>query len=103
MQNSKYNEKSQQKKTIKNSLSQENDSIIEDLEENVPGVVPTISHHVSLTNGYLRNSEMNNSGINMKIKQRQQQQQQTKQKQLNGNIPNGGFNFRQMLEEDSYI
>ncbi|XP_028898851.1 adenylate kinase isoenzyme 5 isoform X2 [Zeugodacus cucurbitae] len=38
------------------------DAILQDLENNVPGAVPTISHHVSLMNGHLKNR--NNSAAN---------------------------------------
>ncbi|XP_055641967.1 uncharacterized protein LOC129778854 isoform X2 [Toxorhynchites rutilus septentrionalis] len=57
------------------------DAIVHDLE--APGVVPTISHHVSLANGHLGRTAP--SGFR------------------NGYIPNGKPNFRNMLEEaDSF-
>ncbi|XP_037897499.1 adenylate kinase isoenzyme 5 isoform X3 [Glossina fuscipes] len=31
------------------------EAVVHDLEENMPGVVPTISHHVSLMNGHIKN------------------------------------------------
>lgn len=33
------------------------DAILHDLETNMPGAVPTISHHVSMMNGHLKNQE----------------------------------------------
>ncbi|KAL7739158.1 hypothetical protein ACLKA6_010381 [Drosophila palustris] len=35
--------------------NEQTDAILHDLETNVPGAVPTISHHVSMTNGHLMN------------------------------------------------
>lgn len=75
------------------------DAILQDLENNVPGAVPTISHHVSLMNGHLKNrnnSAANNGGVAM-----------------NGDARmaglTGGIDFRHMLQEaerypvDSYM
>ncbi|XP_050319436.1 adenylate kinase isoenzyme 5 isoform X1 [Bactrocera neohumeralis] len=75
------------------------DAILQDLENNVPGAVPTISHHVSLMNGHLKNrnsSAANNGGVLM-----------------NGDARmaglTGGIDFRHMLQEaerypvDSYM
>ncbi|XP_039950074.1 adenylate kinase isoenzyme 5 isoform X2 [Bactrocera tryoni] len=75
------------------------DAILQDLENNVPGAVPTISHHVSLMNGHLKNrnsSAANNGGVVM-----------------NGDARmaglTGGIDFRHMLQEaerypvDSYM
>ncbi|XP_055589082.1 adenylate kinase isoenzyme 5 [Uranotaenia lowii] len=56
------------------------DAIVHDLDADVPGVVPTISHHVSLANGHL-----------------------PKGGSRNGFIPNGRPNFRNLLTEaDSF-
>ncbi|XP_058452482.1 adenylate kinase isoenzyme 5 isoform X2 [Malaya genurostris] len=55
------------------------DAIVHDLDAEVPGVVPTISHHVSLANGQL------GGGVPVGAK--------------NGYIPNGRANFRNMLQE----
>ncbi|XP_050077269.1 uncharacterized protein LOC126564310 [Anopheles maculipalpis] len=61
------------------------DAIVQDLDTEMPGAVPTISHHVSLANGHLPGS--GKAGPNAK----------------NGYVPNGRPNFRNMLEEaDSY-
>uniref|UniRef100_A0A182QP30 Adenylate kinase isoenzyme 5 n=1 Tax=Anopheles farauti TaxID=69004 RepID=A0A182QP30_9DIPT len=60
------------------------DAIVQDLDTEMPGAVPTISHHVSLANGHLPGSGKLGP---------------TK----NGYVPNGRPNFRNMLEEaDSY-
>ncbi|XP_041775317.1 uncharacterized protein LOC121595418 isoform X2 [Anopheles merus] len=62
------------------------DAIVQDLDADMPGAVPTISHHVSLANGHLPGS--GKVGI---------------QPAKNGYVPNGRPNFRNMLEEaDSY-
>ncbi|KAH8356819.1 hypothetical protein KR200_007667 [Drosophila serrata] len=37
--------------------NEQTDAILHDLETNVPGAVPTISHHVSMMNGHLKNRE----------------------------------------------
>ncbi|ALC39019.1 CG9541 [Drosophila busckii] len=37
--------------------NEQTDAILHDLETNVPGAVPTISHHVSMMNGHLKNQE----------------------------------------------
>uniref|UniRef100_A0A182MEY9 Adenylate kinase isoenzyme 5 n=1 Tax=Anopheles culicifacies TaxID=139723 RepID=A0A182MEY9_9DIPT len=67
-------------RTQRNSM----DAIVQDLDTEMPGAVPTISHHVSLANGHLPGS--GKAGP-------------TK----NGYVPNGRPNFRNMLEEaDSY-
>ncbi|XP_053959984.1 adenylate kinase isoenzyme 5 [Anastrepha ludens] len=78
------------------------DAILHDLENNVPGAVPTISHHVSLMNGHLKNR--NNSAANSL---------NSNQPTMNGDIRvsgmTGGMDFRHMLEEaerypvDSYM
>ncbi|XP_058824401.1 adenylate kinase isoenzyme 5 isoform X2 [Topomyia yanbarensis] len=56
------------------------DAIVHDLDADVPGVVPTISHHVSLANGHLGGGVIPTGA-------------------KNGYIPNGRPNFRNMLEE----
>lgn len=62
------------------------DAIVQDLDADMPGAVPTISHHVSLANGHLPGS--GKVGV---------------QPAKNGYVPNGRPNFRNMLEEaDSY-
>ncbi|XP_029727310.2 adenylate kinase isoenzyme 5 isoform X1 [Aedes albopictus] len=70
----------------RNSTVQKNaDAIVHDLDADVPGVVPTISHHVSLANGHL-GGVATAGGANR-----------------NGYIPNGRPNFRNMLQEaDSF-
>lgn len=65
---------------------------IQDLEEVSTSVIPTVSHHVSLTNGHLR-PHVNNttsSANNKKLPTT-----------LNGHIPNGKgrSSFRNMLDE----
>ncbi|KPU74219.1 uncharacterized protein Dana_GF22148, isoform C [Drosophila ananassae] len=90
--------------------NEQTDAILHDLETNVPGAVPTISHHVSMMNGHLKNrSSAVGSGKQM----------------MNGHVPgrpgtgagNGNgpvgqsvpVDFRHMLEEaerypvDSYM
>ncbi|XP_067621768.1 uncharacterized protein [Eurosta solidaginis] len=68
------------------------DTIIQDLENNVPGTVPTISHHVSLMNGHLKNQTKN-------VGKHVNSNHQT----LNGEARfagvTGGIDFRYMLEE----
>ncbi|XP_017469415.1 PREDICTED: adenylate kinase isoenzyme 5 [Rhagoletis zephyria] len=77
-------------------------AILQDLENNVPGAVPTISKHVSLMNGHLK--QRNNSGtINLN----------NNHQAMNGDVRiagmTGGIDFRHMLEEaerypvDSYM
>lgn len=66
------------------------DDMVQDLED-VPGVVPTISHHVSLVNGHTKNSASRSGKTGM-----------------NGHIANGRPTFRNMLDEaenpiDSYM
>lgn len=66
------------------------DDMVQDLD-NVPGVVPTISHHVSLVNGNVKNSASRSGKTG-----------------LNGHIANGRPTFRNMLDEaenpiDSYM
>jgi hypothetical protein len=66
-----------------------NDTTITDLEEeSMPGTIPTISHHVSMSNGQLgggfRNKTMHYKPPNA---------------QQNGHIPNGRPNFRNALED----
>ncbi|XP_052867793.1 adenylate kinase isoenzyme 5 [Anopheles cruzii] len=74
-------------RTVLQRASQRNsaDEIVQDLEPDMPGAVPTISHHVSLVNGHLPGNGKIGSGAK------------------NGFVPNGRPNFRNMLEEaDSY-
>lgn len=66
-----------------------NDAVIEDLEDTMPGAIPTISNrvsnHMGLANGHIGGKEPS---------------------QTNGHIPNGRPNFRTMLEDvelDSHI
>lgn len=66
------------------------DDMVQDLED-VPGVVPTISRHVSLVNGHVKNSASRSGKTG-----------------LNGHIANGRPTFRIMLDEadnpiDSYM
>ncbi|XP_021702934.1 uncharacterized protein LOC5571857 isoform X3 [Aedes aegypti] len=70
----------------RNSAAQKNaDAIVHDLDADVPGVVPTISHHVSLANGHLGGAVAAGGATR------------------NGFIPNGRPNFRNMLQEaDSF-
>ncbi|XP_017057361.1 adenylate kinase isoenzyme 5 isoform X2 [Drosophila ficusphila] len=87
--------------------NEQTDAILHDLETNVPGAVPTISHHVSMMNGHLKNR---GSALGSGKHQGQM---------MNGHIPgrpgtgNVGqtvpVDFRHMLEEaerypvDSYM
>ncbi|EDS28638.1 conserved hypothetical protein [Culex quinquefasciatus] len=68
------------RKSAAKSSSQQ-DAIVHDLDADVPGVVPTISHHVSLANGHL------GGGGAVPVAAR------------NGHVPNGKLNFRNMLDE----
>ncbi|XP_065080427.1 uncharacterized protein LOC135703233 isoform X2 [Ochlerotatus camptorhynchus] len=61
--------------------SKNTDAIVHDLDADVPGVVPTIIHHVSLANGHLGGGAVPVGGAR------------------NGFIPNGRPNFRNMLDE----
>lgn len=66
------------------------DDMVQDLED-VPGVVPTISHHVSLVNGHVKKSASRSGKTG-----------------ANGHIANGRPTFRNMLDEadnpiDSYM
>ncbi|XP_030377755.1 adenylate kinase isoenzyme 5 isoform X1 [Scaptodrosophila lebanonensis] len=84
--------------------NEQTDAILHDLETNVPGAVPTISHHVSMMNGHLKNRGSGKHATNM----------------MNGNIrtrpetgpvgtPAQPRDFRHILEEaerypvDSYM
>lgn len=86
-------------------VNQQTDSILQDLENNVPGAVPTISHHVSLMNGHIKNrntsaNQLANNNNNNKTTG-----------YMNGDIGQTGqtMDFRHMLEEaerypvDSYM
>lgn len=81
----------QNKSTIENSKrggnSNDDTTVIQDLEDVTSSVIPTISHHVSLTNGHLRPHANNvTSSAN-------------KKPPINGHIPNGRASFRNMLDE----
>lgn len=76
-----------------NKLRSNSEEFVEDLEDSLPGVIPTISNqvsnHVGLTNGTLAGKHIQN---------------RTAAK--NGHVPNGRPNFRSMLEDaemDSHI
>lgn len=43
------------------------DAILHDLETNMPGAVPTISHHVSMMNGHVKNRDSAVNIISPKI------------------------------------
>lgn len=69
-----------------------NDAVVEDLEDSMPGVIPTISNqvsnHVAMTNGHIGGKHTQQRAAN------------------NGHVPNGRPNFRTMLEDaelDSHI
>lgn len=61
------------------------DDMVQDMQD-VPGVVPTISHHVSLVNGHLKNSASRSGKTG-----------------ANGHIANGRPTFRKMLDEENPI
>lgn len=71
-----------------------NDATVYDLEDDMPGtIIPTISSHVSMSNGHLGRNPT------------QIQTNNVKRTAQNGHIPNGN-NFRTMLEDaesDSHI
>ncbi|XP_020716407.1 adenylate kinase isoenzyme 5 [Ceratitis capitata] len=83
------------------------DAILHDLENNVPGAVPTISHHVSLMNGHLKNRNNSAAHINGNVVN-------SNHATMNGDAHittglTGGIDFRHMLQEaerypvDSYM
>lgn len=84
-------------------MNQQTDAILQDLENNVPGAVPTISHHVSLMNGHIKNR--NQSGNHLANNNNKNSTH------MNGDIGQTGqrMDFRHMLEEaerypvDSYM
>ncbi|XP_037809527.1 adenylate kinase isoenzyme 5 isoform X1 [Lucilia sericata] len=83
------------------------DAILQDLENNMPGAVPTISHHVSLMNGHIKNR--NTSANNHLANNNNYNNKNTSH--MNGDIGQTGqrMDFRHMLEEaerypvDSYM
>ncbi|XP_037959021.1 adenylate kinase isoenzyme 5 [Teleopsis dalmanni] len=84
--------------------AEQTETILQDLENNVPGAVPTISHHVSLMNGHLRNSSATNNFNNKKSN--------SHATTMNGDVrarTGQAMDFRHMLEEaerypvDSYM
>jgi len=71
-----------------------NEAVVEDLEDSMPGVIPTISNtvsnHVALANGHLGGKHTQSRAIG----------------ERNGHLANGRPNFRTMLEDaemDSHI
>lgn len=84
-------------------MDQQTDAILQDLENNVPGAVPTISHHVSLMNGHLKNHNASGNQLANNNKH--------PSSYMNGDIGQTGqtMDFRHMLEEaerypvDSYM
>uniref|UniRef100_A0A1I8Q1Y0 Adenylate kinase isoenzyme 5 n=1 Tax=Stomoxys calcitrans TaxID=35570 RepID=A0A1I8Q1Y0_STOCA len=84
-------------------MDHQTDAILQDLENNVPGAVPTISHHVSLMNGHLKNRNLSGNQLANNTK--------VPSTYMNGNIGQTGqhMEFRHMLEEaerypvDSYM
>lgn len=85
--------------SAKGNLTDQTDAILHDLENNVPGAVPTISNHVSLMNGHLKNR---NSAKNVN--------NHVNKSAMNGDVRTGqAMDFRHMLEEaerypvDSYM
>lgn len=59
------------------------DAIVHDLENEVPGTISTISHHISLANGHLGPNATKTA--------------------MNGHIPNGRPSLKNMLEDaDSF-
>lgn len=78
-----------------NSRSGRHNDMVEDLEDSLPGVIPTISNqvsnHVAMSNGHLGGGGKHN---------------QSRAPAQNGHVPNGRTNFRSMLEDaemDSHI
>lgn len=78
---------------IQNNVRSKSEEFIEDLEDSMPGVIPTISNqvsnHVGLTNGSVGGKHI-----------------QTRAAAKNGHVPNGRPNFRSMLDDaemDSHI
>lgn len=73
----------------KNNQRSKEYTMVEDLEDTMPGVIPTISNHVALANGH--------AGRKLS---------QTRGRATNGHILNGRPNFRTMLDDaelDSHI
>ncbi|XP_073823056.1 uncharacterized protein isoform X1 [Musca autumnalis] len=85
-------------------MNQQTDAILQDLENNVPGAVPTISHHVSLMNGHLKNR--NTSGHQLANNNNNNKGPTS---YMNGQTGGQRMDFRHMLEEaerypvDSYM
>ena len=85
-------------------MEQQTDTIIQDLENNVPGAVPTISHHVSLMNGHIKNR---NTSANHQLANNNNKTTNY----MNGDITGqtGQMDFRHMLQDaerypvDSYM
>lgn len=86
-------------------MGQQTDAILQDLENNVPGAVPTISHHVSLMNGHIKNR---NTSANQQLANNNNKTTSY----MNGDInqtTGQTMDFRHMLEEaerypvDSYM
>ncbi|KAM7352482.1 uncharacterized protein ACRADG_004978 isoform 2-T2 [Cochliomyia hominivorax] len=86
-------------------MDQQTDAILQDLENNVPGAVPTISHHVSLMNGHIKNRSASGNHL------ANNNNNKNPTSHMNGDIGQIGqtMDFRHMLEEaerypvDSYM
>lgn len=69
------------------------DAYVEDLEDSMPGAIPTISNQVS------NHIAMTNGGINGKVEKK-------RERTANGHVPNGRADFRTLLDDaelDSHI
>lgn len=69
------------------------DAFVEDLEDSMPGAIPTISNQVS------NHVAMANGGMNGKLERK-------REPASNGHVPNGRLDFRSMLDDaelDSHI
>ncbi|XP_022230854.2 adenylate kinase isoenzyme 5 isoform X2 [Drosophila obscura] len=87
--------------------NEQTDAILHDLETNVPGAVPTISHHVSMMNGHLKNR---GSALGSGKHPTQMMNGHVPGRPPTGPVPQPGpVDFRHMLEEaerypvDSYM
>ncbi|XP_055852067.1 adenylate kinase isoenzyme 5 isoform X2 [Episyrphus balteatus] len=93
--------------TTMRNVTEQTDAILNDLENNVPGAVPTISHHVSMMNGHLKSNSNNVNSNNVNNMNHHAMVGGVKTG-MNGNAGKP-MDFRHMLEEaerhpvDSYM
>lgn len=94
-----YDQTSENTVSVSHGQSDNANSIIQDIENNVPGAVPTISHHVSLMNGHLKNFRKDYVNHNHNITKPPISIGTTK-RNTNGDLRNRqSKSFKDMLEE----